>query len=88
MFEAEQIEKLKRLIQDPDWNIVETMFLEYLEPLKSIDNIDIADTNRSVKGEIKARKHFVELIQRFFSDCHTIASGRVVEQQDPRDSME
>jgi len=88
MFSTEQIDKLKRLIQDPEWSLIETMFLEYLEPLKSIDNIDITDTNRSVKGEIKARKHFVELIQRFFSDCQTIASGRVVEQQDPRDSME
>ena len=40
MFSTEQIDKLKRLIQDPEWSLIETMFLEYLEPLKSIDNID------------------------------------------------
>lgn len=88
MFSTEQIDKLKRLIQDPDWNIVETMFLEYLEPLKSIDNVDITDTSVGVKGEIKAKKQFINLVEKFFSDCRVIANSSIIEKQDPRDSME
>lgn len=87
MFSPERLDKLKRLFQDPEWKMVDELLREYIEPLKDIDNIDLDDRSSSVKGEIKARKHFYNVIDKFLEDASQIASG-TVRNQDPRDSME
>lgn len=87
MFSQEKMIKLKRLFQDPEWGIIEEMFLSYIEPLKDISNINLEDSSKVVKGEIRAKLDFYNAIQRFLIDAKQIADGRISEDT-VIDSME
>jgi len=88
MFNTEELERMRRLFTDPDWKNIEKMFRGYIDPLVDINSIDLVDNSTNVKAEIKARKHFYNLVNRFFSDVDVIVSGKEVTAIDPRDSME
>lgn len=79
-------EKLKRLFQDPEWKLVDEMLREYIEPIVNLNSLDLNDTAVSVKGEIRARKQFYHLIDKFLKDAQAIATNEVL--VDKRDSME
>lgn len=88
MFSSEQLEKIKRMVQDPEWNLIDKMLRDYIEPLNDINYIDLLDNATNVKAEIKSRKHFYTLIDKFLKDAQVLASGREIEAIDPRDTME
>ena len=79
-------EKLKRLFQDPEWKLVDEMLRECIEPIVNLNSLDLNDTAVSVKGEIRARKQFYHLIDKFLKDAQAIATNEVL--VDKRDSME
>lgn len=81
-----QLEKLKRLFQDPEWKLVEDMLREYIDPIISLNSLDLSDTATSVKGEIRAKKQFYFLIDKFLKDAKAIAENDVL--VDKRDSCE
>lgn len=88
-YTQEQMKALRdKFFRDPEWHLVSDMFHDYLEPLKDIDYLDISDTNESVKGEIRARKHMYALVSTFFSDAKLLAEGSDPIKKDPRDSNE
>jgi len=89
IYTAEQMKALRdKFFRDPEWHLVEDMFLDYIEPLKDIDNLNINDTALSIKGEIRARKHFHALVTSFFGDAKLLASKANPSGSDPRDSNE
>ena len=88
MFSSEQLIKLKRLFQDPDWKLVDKMLREYIEPLLNIQNVDLSDLNKSVKGEIKAKIQFYVLIDKFLKDAQVIAESKEISEVNNKDSME
>lgn len=86
MFNQERLEKLKRLFQDPEWKLIDEMLREYIEPLVNLNNLDLSDTATSVKGEIRAKKQYYYLLDKFLKDAQAIAENDVL--VDKRDSME
>lgn len=86
MFNQYRLEKLKRIFQDPEWKLIDEMLREYIEPLVNLNNIDLLDTATSVKGEIRAKKQYYHLLDKFLKDAQAIAENDVL--VDKRDSME
>jgi hypothetical protein len=68
----EQYLKVKQFYADPDWFLVKEMFMNYLEPLIDIRNVDHQGTALSVKGEIKAKIDLFNIASRFFQDADII----------------
>ena len=88
MFSTEELLKLKRLFQDPEWTLVDKMLRGYIEPLMSLEQLDLSNTNESVKGEVKAKLQFYVLVDKFLKDAEVLANGKEEEKIDKRDSME
>ena len=80
----DQFRKVKQFYSDPDWFLVKEMFMNYLEPLVDIRNLDHNGTALSVKGEAKAKIQLFELASRFFQDADIV----VGKAQEFSDSME
>ena len=88
-YTTEEMEALKtKFFKDPEWHLVRNLFMSYADQLVDLDTIDVSDTNESVKGEIRARKHMHSIIKTFFTEAENLANGVVAPVQDPRDSTE
>lgn len=88
-FSQLQLDQMKdKFFKDPEWHLIEDMFMNYIEPMKSIDNLDINDTDKAVKGEIRAKMQMHAQITAFFEAARTLANGEILNRDDERDSNE
>ncbi len=60
--------KIAKFVQDPDWKIIEQAVLEYIEPLKDLEHIDLSDTATNIKAEIRVRKQMYNQLRAFLDD--------------------
>lgn len=67
-------EKLSKFINDPDWHLIEELFLSYIEPLRYIDDIDVSDNATGVKAEIRTRRKVYRQITAFLSEIGILKS--------------
>lgn len=70
------MEKLRKFYCDPDWKLVEQMFLDFINPLVSVTNVDIRDNATAVKGEIRTRMHVYAQLKSWIDECRSIADGK------------
>ena len=61
-------EHLKKFVGDVDWHMIEDIILEYIEPLRNIDNINLKSDPATVKAEVQVRKETYERLKRFLQD--------------------
>ena len=61
-------EQLKKFVGDVDWHMIEEIILEYITPLRNIDNIDLNSDPETVKAEVRVRKETYERLKRFLQD--------------------
>jgi len=67
-------EKLSKFVNDPDWHLIEEIFLGYIEPLRYIDDIDVSDNATGVKAEIRTRRKVYRQITSFLSEIGILKS--------------
>jgi hypothetical protein len=77
----EQLGKVKKFYQDPDWFLVQEEFMNYLEPLLNIRNLDHKGTALSVKGEVKAKIQLYNEAVNFFANAQITRSDIETEQR-------
>lgn len=61
-------EELKKFINDPDWYKVEEIFLEYIEPLNRLENVNLNNEPETVKAEVRVRLELFKQVKTFLSD--------------------
>jgi hypothetical protein len=66
--EDSRIEKIKRFVQDPDWNIIENILWERIEPLRYIEDIDDKQTGTDIKAQVKANKKVFNALYGFLKE--------------------
>ena len=70
----EEIERLKKFTLDPEWPVMEKVIMNYIEPFKSIDYIDMKDNATNIKAEIKVRKQVYDQLTAFLSQLGVISN--------------
>jgi hypothetical protein len=68
-------QKLAKFVNDPDWGLMEKILLDYIEPLRFIDDIDVSDNATGVKAEIRTRRKVYKQIISFLSDVGMLKSS-------------
>lgn len=63
---------IQKFFSDPDWAQVENMILTYIEPLKDMSTIDLAQPAEHVKAEVIGRIKAYEVLSSFLSDSKLI----------------
>jgi len=46
----------EKFFKDPDWRLVEQLFLEYLRPLLDLTKIDTKRSNDEITADVRARQ--------------------------------
>ena len=68
MTRAERIEKIKSVVQNPDFILVEEVLREKIEKLLYIEDIDDKQTGTDIKAQIKANKRTVKELNNFLTE--------------------
>lgn len=61
-----------RFFQDPEWKQVEDMIMEYVEPLKDFNTIDLSQPAEHVKAEVIGRMLAYNALTRFLSETKLV----------------
>lgn len=72
----ETLAKLDRFFSDPDWPLVESMLMEYVEPLRYASSVDLKQDSHAVHAEIKANLAAYAAITGFLSDIGALRNRK------------
>lgn len=61
-----------RFFEDPEWKNVEEMILDYIEPLKDFNTIDLKQPAEHVKAEIIGRMLSYNALWKFLNDTKLV----------------
>lgn len=61
-----------RFFTDPMWVDMEELLLEYLEPFRSVLNIDTKMSNDQIATEVRGRELMVNQLEKFLEDTRVI----------------
>lgn len=70
-------DKLRKFTADPDWVLIETMFNEHMDPLKSIMTIDVNRSNDEIASEVRGRQLTIESLTKFLKDSNIVNSQSI-----------
>jgi len=62
----------ERFFKDPEWQTVENMILEHIEPLRDFNTIDLNAPAEHVKAEIIGRMHAYNALTKFLGDTKMV----------------
>lgn len=72
----------KRFIDDPEWHLVEEIIKEFIDPLLSIQDIDITQSSEDVKAEIIGKRKAYEALEGFIKSKGLIRSSKLAENKE------
>lgn len=63
----------QKFLTDPDWKIIEALIMQFVEPLKSIENIDTkGKTADEVFAQLKGRQDCIEALTSFLNETKLV----------------
>jgi len=66
----------QKFVSDPDWRIVEQLLEQFIEPLKSINNIDTkGKTADEVFALVEGRKIAIDSLNNFLSEIRLLKTA-------------
>ncbi len=71
----------KRFTQDPEWHLVENVIKEFIDPLLSINDIDITQPAEDIKAEVIGKKKAYEALEGFITSKGLIRSSDLAENK-------
>ncbi len=71
----------KRFSQDPEWNQVEDIVLEFITPLLNIENIDMSQPATQIKAQILANKKSYEALVGFARSSGILRPERLIDNK-------
>lgn len=77
---ADQREKLKQFVADPNWNVIEKYFEDHIEPLKDIMTIDDNQAAEIVLAELKGRKQTIKAFTDFIESARSLLYQETTEK--------
>jgi len=63
---------IARFFEDPEWKSVEDMILNYIEPLKDFDTIDLKAPAENVKAEVIGRMLAYNSLKKFLDETKLV----------------
>jgi len=71
---AENIQKLRKFTEDPDWVLMEGIIREFIEPLTDVTTINKSLGNDEIASEVRGRQITIESLTKFLNQTKIISS--------------